>query len=73
MAITYDSAKREWTLRERWLDFQRAAEVFEGPTIDIPDCVGTMANCGSTRSGTWVDAWCSSAGRNAETTATSFQ
>jgi uncharacterized DUF497 family protein len=24
-------------LRERALDFERAAEVFDGPTIDIPD------------------------------------
>jgi uncharacterized DUF497 family protein len=37
MIITYDPAKREWTLRERGLDFERAAEVFAGPTIDIPD------------------------------------
>jgi uncharacterized DUF497 family protein len=37
MRITYDPAKSEWTLRERGLDFERAAEVFAGPTIDIPD------------------------------------
>jgi len=37
MPITYDPAKRERTLRERGLDFERAAEVFAGPTIDIPD------------------------------------
>jgi uncharacterized DUF497 family protein len=37
MAITYDPAKRERTLRERGLDFEQAAEVFEGWTLDIPD------------------------------------
>ena len=35
--ITFDPAKREWTLRERGLDFLDAAEVFAGETIDIPD------------------------------------
>ena len=37
MAITYDSAKREWTLWERGLDFEDAAAVFAGWTLDIPD------------------------------------
>jgi uncharacterized DUF497 family protein len=37
MAITYDPAKREWTLRERGLDFNAAAKVFAGWTLDIPD------------------------------------
>jgi uncharacterized DUF497 family protein len=37
MAITYDPAKREWTLRERGLDFEHAEEVFAGLTLDIPD------------------------------------
>ncbi len=37
MAITYDPVKRDWTLRERKLDFDDAAEVFAGWTIDIPD------------------------------------
>jgi len=37
MAITYDAAKRDWTLRERGLDFEDAAKVFAGLTIDIPD------------------------------------
>jgi uncharacterized DUF497 family protein len=37
MAITYDPAKREWTLRERGLDFNHAAKVFAGWTLDIPD------------------------------------
>jgi uncharacterized DUF497 family protein len=30
MAITYDPAKRDWTLRERGLDFNDASEVFAG-------------------------------------------
>jgi hypothetical protein len=35
--ITFDPAKRNWTLREHGLDFADAAEVFAGQTIDIPD------------------------------------
>jgi uncharacterized protein len=35
--ITYDPAKRERTLRQRGLDFERSKEVFAGLTIDIPD------------------------------------
>jgi uncharacterized DUF497 family protein len=31
--ITFDPAKRDWTLRERGLDFADAAEVFAGPVI----------------------------------------
>lgn len=37
MRITFDPARRAWTLAERELDFLDAAEVFSGPTIDIPD------------------------------------
>ena len=37
MAITYDPAKRAWTLQERGLDFEDAEEVFGGWAIDIPD------------------------------------
>ena len=37
MAITYDSVKRDRTLRERKLDFNDATKVFAGWTIDIPD------------------------------------
>jgi uncharacterized DUF497 family protein len=37
MAVTYDPAKRAWTLRERRLDFNDAAKVFAGWTLDIPD------------------------------------
>jgi uncharacterized DUF497 family protein len=37
MAITYDPAKRAWTMQERGLDFEDAAAVFAGWTIDIPD------------------------------------
>lgn len=35
--ITFDSAKRDWTLRERDLDFAWAEEVFVGPTLDAVD------------------------------------
>jgi uncharacterized protein len=37
MKITYDPAKRAHTLKERGLDFEECAEVFAGPSIDIPD------------------------------------
>ncbi len=37
MRIAFDPAKREWTLRERGLDFVEAALVFAEVTIDIPD------------------------------------
>jgi uncharacterized protein len=37
MQITFDPKKREWTLRERNLDFADAEQVFAGLTIDIPD------------------------------------
>jgi uncharacterized DUF497 family protein len=37
MRIVYDPAKRDWTLRERQLDFEWAAEVFTELTFDILD------------------------------------
>jgi uncharacterized protein len=37
MRITFDPAKRAWTLAERQLDFAEASDVFAGATIDIPD------------------------------------
>ena len=37
MRITYDPLKREWTLRERQLDFNDAVEVFARKTIEIVD------------------------------------
>ena len=37
MAITYDPAKRDWTLRERGLDFEAAAEVFAGRIVQRQD------------------------------------
>jgi uncharacterized protein len=37
MAITYDPAKRSWTLANRGLDFAHAADVFAGPTLHSPD------------------------------------
>jgi uncharacterized protein len=35
--ITYDPAKRDWTLKERGLDFEDAAEVFAGRVVNVPD------------------------------------
>ncbi len=37
MRITYDPVKRARTLKERQLDFERSAEVFEGLTITQAD------------------------------------
>ena len=37
MKISYDPAKRAQTLAERGLDFEDAARVFAGPTIDFVD------------------------------------
>jgi len=37
MRITYDPAKREATLRERGLDFEEAAKVFEGLHLELED------------------------------------
>lgn len=35
--ITFDPAKREWTLRERGLDFLDADKVFDGLKLEFPD------------------------------------
>lgn len=37
MLIWYDPAKREWTLRERGLDFEDAPIVFAGLTVEVED------------------------------------
>lgn len=37
MEISYDVEKRDWTLRERGLDFDDAMHVFAGTTIDFVD------------------------------------
>ena len=37
MEISYDPAKRHWTLDQRGLDFDDAAEVFAGPVADVLD------------------------------------
>jgi uncharacterized protein len=37
MAITYDPAKHDWTLCERGLDFEDAAEVFAGRVYQRQD------------------------------------
>jgi uncharacterized DUF497 family protein len=37
MRVTYDPEKRERTLRERGLDFQDAAHVFAGVTLEVED------------------------------------
>lgn len=37
MAITFDPAKREWTLQKRGLDFADAKLVFAGDTLDVVD------------------------------------
>jgi len=35
--ITYDPGKRERTLQDRGLDFEDAAEVFQGLTVEVED------------------------------------
>jgi uncharacterized DUF497 family protein len=35
--VTYDPAKREWTLTNRGLDFEDAAQVFDGLTAEVED------------------------------------
>jgi hypothetical protein len=37
MRIAYDPAKRERTLADRGLDFDDAAEVFDGVTVEVDD------------------------------------
>jgi uncharacterized DUF497 family protein len=37
MRITFDPVKREWTLRERGLDFEDATAVFGGPSFTFED------------------------------------
>ena len=37
MRISYDPAKREWTLTHRGLDFEDAAHVFDGLTAEVQD------------------------------------
>jgi uncharacterized DUF497 family protein len=37
MAISYDPAKRDETLKERGLDFADAERVFDGLTLTLPD------------------------------------
>ena len=46
MRVTYDPAKRRQTFAERGLDFEDAAIVFEGPTLEIED---TRRDYGETR------------------------
>ena len=46
MRITFDPAKRERTLADRGLDFEDAALVFEGLTVEIED---TRRNYGEPR------------------------
>jgi uncharacterized DUF497 family protein len=35
--VSYDPAKREWTLTHRGLDFEDAARVFDGLTAEVED------------------------------------
>ena len=46
MRVTFDPAKRAKTLGERGLDFEDAAIVFQGTTVEIED---TRRNYGETR------------------------
>jgi uncharacterized DUF497 family protein len=44
--ISYDPAKRDWTLAHRGLDFEDAALVFDGLTAEVED---TRKDYGETR------------------------
>jgi uncharacterized DUF497 family protein len=57
MKITFDPVKRAVTLAERGLDFEDAAELFRGDTLDSPMTAGTMTNYECLRSAIFVDAW----------------
>ncbi len=46
MRVTYDTAKRNRTLAERGIDFEDAAIVFEGVTVEVED---TRKNQGERR------------------------
>ena len=46
MRLTFDLAKRAKTIAERGLDFEDAAVVFQGATVEIED---TRRNYGETR------------------------
>lgn len=46
MRISYDPAKRDWTLSNRGLDFEDVTEVFDGLTAEIED---TRRDYGETR------------------------
>lgn len=46
MRVSFDQAKRAKTLAERGLDFEDAAIVFQGTTVEIED---TRRNYGETR------------------------
>ena len=37
MRISYDPAKRDWTLTNHGIDFEDAAQVFDGLTAEIED------------------------------------
>jgi uncharacterized DUF497 family protein len=43
MEITFDPVKRDLTWKHRGLDFQRAAEVFSGPTATVSATGSTTA------------------------------
>lgn len=47
MRITFDPVKRDKTLAERGLDFQDAAVVFAGTTVEVIDGARTMVNAAS--------------------------
>ena len=46
MRISYDPVKRDWTLANRGLDFEDAAQVFDGLTAEVED---RRKNYGETR------------------------
>jgi uncharacterized DUF497 family protein len=57
MRITFDPAKRQRTLAARGMDFEDAAEVFAGPTLEVEDSARTMAKPASIASAICTTAW----------------
>jgi len=56
--ISFDPAKRDWTLRERGLDFANAGEVFRGRTATRPDARHDYGEERFITAGFWLrDAW----------------
>ena len=71
--ITFDPAKRAWTLRERGVDFVDAVEVFAGPVYEEPDHRRDYGETRIVTAGFCAGGWWSSCGRVEAMRGTSFR